>query len=606
MDSLPGSPATIDSRAAALAIDISVYALLAVLLVAIGDAPQAPQDPYLRWGVSVGLTLVFWIGLAYRWNSPGKWFVGLRLADGDGRTPGIEQCLKRSFFPGVVWVGAFLARPGSDWIDQARRDEPSLLLGYLILSPILWIVTAKLVVPPNRCTFYNDRISGTSFVRCPGHVWFLTLVAEMAREGASFVKEWAIESAKATHEWTSESAKATYEWADETMKPWWLDVRRAAAWVIDIILLLIAYAVLEDGQGPFAQSGSWYFVFLSIAALILWVMPARGYSPGKVLFELRIVNAHGRPPGMRAALVRTLVPGTIWIVLLLLAPQRELLPAANWIEVLLWGALAFSIFVAIMDLVDPDQRAIHNLAAGTYVIDPFRGFGANGYPGRLQDDVHWRLVSNKPDVKAQVAGEKSERSVKPARRRRRAVGFLIDFVVALTCLNIVAALLPGYANHFARLLAQGAVLIGYFVGLVALWGTPGSWLSGVKVVVAQNGRTPGFARALARLLPYAPLFILPLFDTSFLSYHFESNELVMMAWDLVLLWLLIVLTIDAIAFVRRGEAVHNRIAGTTVTRSAAESRRAALGTWIVEKWRWLNGDEPEWTFTLTRPRALTP
>ncbi len=47
--------------------------------------------------------------------------------------------------------------------------------------------------------------------------------------------------------------------------------------------------------------------------------------------------------------------------------------------------------------------------------------------------------------------------------------------------------------------------------------------------------------------------------------------------------------------------MHNLISGTTVERCAATSRRAALGTWIVEKWRWLNGEEPEMTLTLTRP-----
>ena len=91
------------------------------------------------------------------------------------------------------------------------------------------------------------------------------------------------------------------------------------------------------------------------------------------------------------------------------------------------------------------------------------------------------------------------------------------------------------------------------------------------------------------MLPYAPVLILPVFNSTRVAYHYEANELVMMARDLVLLALVIVIVIDVHMLIGRGDAMHNLIGNTRVERSAVTSRRAALDTWIVEKWRWFNG-----------------
>ncbi len=372
MGFLPGAPASFNSRAAALAIDISVYALLAALLIAVGNAPAAPLDPFLLWGVYAGFTLIYWIGFAYRWNTLGKWFVGLRLVDGDGRTPSFQQCLKRSLFPGIVWVWPIWSLPNVGWFGQYEPNESRLLLAYLMLSPIIWFVTAKASDPPGYYSYYNDRISGTIFVRCPGYVWFLKWIGHLAREGRRFVEE---------------SAYRKGKWMHETVSPLGLDVRRLGAWVIDLTVLWLAYRILRSmngEKGHFAQSGSWYFVFLVVAAVVLWVLPSLGYSPGKALLNVRIVNRHGQPPGLRAAFIRAAMPGTIWIVLLLIAPQRDLFSAGNWIDTLLWLALGIFALVELLDLMtrlqDPYQRGLRDLAAGTYVIARGKGFGASGNP----------------------------------------------------------------------------------------------------------------------------------------------------------------------------------------------------------------------------------
>ena len=589
MVSNPGTRASVGWRAVSLAIDAAVYMLLLLLLVGLVDWLSSSDIDLFWWTVVAELSLFYWIGLAYRWETPGKWFVGLLVVDSVGRPPTFEQCLKRSFFPGVAWVGAILVWAGSDLIGRPPNFGARLLLGYLMISLYVWVWTAKVDGVDREYSFYSDRLSGTSIVTKPGYLWFLAWLRYVAAIGVSRLNE---------------GISWRLRWMYETLAPLWLDIRRLAAWAIDLFVLWLAYGMLEDANGIFAQPGSWYFIFLLVAAIVLWILPSYGYSPGKAILNVRIVNAHGDPPGLRAGFVRAAIPGTIWIALLLLAPQRSILPGANWTETLLWLALAISLFVALFDVAtylgDPYQRGMRDLVAGTYVVDAKQRFGARGNPRPLPGDAHWRLVSTRPRLPARPKITVDD-YVGPQHMGRRIVGFLIDVVLMWYCLGVIGALLPGYEQNDLRMLVEGLALFGYFVGLVALGSTPGSWIAGVRIVSARQGGAPSFARALVRMLPYLPVLILPLFDASWLAYHFEANELVMMAWDLVLLALLLAIVADFFTLFWRGEPMHNLISDTKVELCAPTSRRGALGTWIVEKWRWLNGDEPEKTLSLTRP-----
>ena len=138
-----GSLASIESRAAAFAIDAAVYMLVTKLLVVGGEWRTLPQNPTVQWAVYAAITLLYWIGLDAWLTTPAKWFVGLRVVDHAGRPLRFEQWLKRSLFPGAVWVWLFLTLPALGRIQAIRSSESDPFVAYLILSPILWFVTSR-------------------------------------------------------------------------------------------------------------------------------------------------------------------------------------------------------------------------------------------------------------------------------------------------------------------------------------------------------------------------------------------------------------------------------------------------------------------------------
>ncbi len=185
-------------------------------------------------------------------------------------------------------------------------------------------------------------------------------------------------------------------WIIEAFAPLWLDLRRLGAWIADLVLLWIAYRWLDGRKRElFEQADSWYFVFLIVAALVLWIAPSYGWSPGKAFMAVRIVNARGDPPGLLAGFVRAAVPGTLWIGLVMGAPQWEMFPTANWLSGTFALAFVVSLFLAIVSfllyLTDPFQRGLGDLVAGTYVVDARQRFSERGYPQPLRDDFPWQL-----------------------------------------------------------------------------------------------------------------------------------------------------------------------------------------------------------------------
>ena len=244
-------------------------------------------------------------------------------------------------------------------------------------------------------------------------------------------------------------------------------------------------------------------------------------------------------------------------------------------------------------LGDPYQRGLRDLVAGTYVVDANPLFGVRGKPRPLPDDIHWRLVATAPERKPH-RGEPPTGLDEDGCEQRRIVGVVLDVALVWCFLVANEALLAGYEHLDLRLLVWTVFLIGYFVGLVAMGNTPGGWLAGVRIVSARNGDR---LASRVRWCDSCPLFrylsfwySIPLVSRT----HYEANELVMMVRDLVLLALLFVIALDVvfITLLQRGEPMHNLISDTAVECCAESSWRAALGTWFTEKWRWLNGDEP--------------
>ena len=96
--------------------------------------------------------------------------------------------------------------------------------------------------------------------------------------------------------------------------------RRLIGAMLDILVLLIIWAVGFAGTAAFAvpiytvlgEGNSGFLgpvleIFVvTIPFWTMWVFNAQGWSPAGRLTDLRSVDAHGAPPGVRAGLIRTI------------------------------------------------------------------------------------------------------------------------------------------------------------------------------------------------------------------------------------------------------------------------------------------------------------
>jgi hypothetical protein len=90
---------------------------------------------------------------------------------------------------------------------------------------------------------------------------------------------------------------------------------RAGSFVVDLgLYLFIAIPAIDSviARLGLGQPDDWgRFV---IVPLLYWVgFVAIGVTPASWLFDIRIVNQHGRMPGPWRAVRRSLVPGTVWL-----------------------------------------------------------------------------------------------------------------------------------------------------------------------------------------------------------------------------------------------------------------------------------------------------
>lgn len=104
---------------------------------------------------------------------------------------------------------------------------------------------------------------------------------------------------------------------------------RIAAALIDLVVLAGLLVILSAATGQitasgtsvsFALSGAWTGVFLAVALLYYFVLEAwAGQSLGKFLLDLRVLDASGTRPSVRAVALRTLLRIVDWLPLLYLA-----------------------------------------------------------------------------------------------------------------------------------------------------------------------------------------------------------------------------------------------------------------------------------------------
>jgi len=138
--------------------------------------------------------------------------------------------------------------------------------------------------------------------------------------------------------------------------------------------------VLGNTRHAFASGSSnrtwWIVASAVIALLLLVVLPGlRGWTPGKALVGIRLINREGQPPGILRALLREI----LWIV----------------------DGLFVNLVGFIVALVTKANQRIGDLAAGTYVVRA----SATGRPiGQLVPEVAGFPPGTEPTVTPAAAG----------------------------------------------------------------------------------------------------------------------------------------------------------------------------------------------------------
>ena len=138
---------------------------------------------------------------------------------------------------------------------------------------------------------------------------------------------------------------------------------RAVGYLVDSALYLATYAILfvaavvAEGSGADpALAGATLALSMPIYLGARWYFNAAGWSPGKRLLGLRVVDPAGRKPGMRRGGLRT---------------------AASLLSILPGGLVGLYVFFIsalplgvgyLWALVDARGRTWHDLVAGTLVI----------------------------------------------------------------------------------------------------------------------------------------------------------------------------------------------------------------------------------------------
>lgn len=160
---------------------------------------------------------------------------------------------------------------------------------------------------------------------------------------------------------------------------WAVGLGLAVAFSVAAWLWLLAASA--NGTRQPADRALYGSIVIATAWLPLWAAytllswTRSGQTPGLAAMALRVADRSGEPPGPGRALTRLAVL-TISAVLLTLAPLLVVgLAAAAWQHTLPLLLALGGVAVVALALIDPlwciaraDRRALHDLAAGTFVL----------------------------------------------------------------------------------------------------------------------------------------------------------------------------------------------------------------------------------------------
>jgi uncharacterized RDD family membrane protein YckC len=149
--------------------------------------------------------------------------------------------------------------------------------------------------------------------------------------------------------------------------------RRVAAWIIDTLIVLAItviawFALTTQLSGPCPGGGggvtingdcrgfvvgeggkqtAWYLISLIAGLVVFVVLPGlKGWTPGKAMMGIRLVNGEGNPPGVLRAFLRYI----LWIV--------------DGFPYLIPNLVGF-----IVALTSGRNQRVGDMAAGTFVVD---------------------------------------------------------------------------------------------------------------------------------------------------------------------------------------------------------------------------------------------
>ena len=520
-------------------------------------------DAEHRWLLFAAVAIGYWIGLVAIGVTAGSWLA--RIAH---RRCGWLRSRSSAGGPAQSDVGAAL---GTDCLESAgvgavhRRASTDGNRRRVVVCYVVSCSTRDEALPDEPdLRLLQDVVAGTYVLTEP-------------RRPLHSLQRWTTESRSQMRTNLSTTPRDSAA-SLRVNEPYMTDVRRLLAYLIDLGLLVVAYRWAEDANLPFAHPNSWFFLVIVFAVVNLIVLPSFGLSIGKGLMGVRIVDDRYHAPGLRAALIRSLVPGAVWVALLMASPPVVATGGADRIDVLLGGVIVMLLFIAATDciayLAEPQQRTIHDLAAGTYVVQRSSLVYVGVLPRRMivaSNPASWPSLRFVAATVRQTMADVFDSRL-PI---RRTLGFVFDLALIALCLSVVGWALAGYEHHDVRLMAKAVLLVGYFAGFTAIGATPGTWLAGLRVVSARDGQRPGLTRGLRRMLLFSPYLALIALDSTHMASSMEASERTMLVADLLLLALVLTALVDLVTIAVRGEALHDRVAGTRLVRYLPATGRTA-------------------------------
>jgi uncharacterized RDD family membrane protein YckC len=159
--------------------------------------------------------------------------------------------------------------------------------------------------------------------------------------------------------------------------------RRLGAFFLDWMIYSVFSDVLAYQLSRLGIERAEDWAFYVIGMLLYWIgFVALGVTPASWLCNIRIVDQRGRAPGLLRAFRRSLIPGTVWVLVahgaVLFDSRIDAFYESNPIveDFLFWGGglVLMAYFVVYFYTLDsvPITPVFHDAIAGTQVIK-FRG-----------------------------------------------------------------------------------------------------------------------------------------------------------------------------------------------------------------------------------------